>query len=79
MKIEAFDGEARLIAKAKHVTEAQRIRAMPNAYSMAIGRCVYRHPIDSGDHLCDKKIFHFEDGSYLVFEVSYAAAEDGMS
>lgn len=73
MKIEAFDGEARLLAKAKHLTDAERIRAMPNPYLTAVARLVYREVLDSEDHLNDKKVFHFEDGSTLTFKVTYTA------
>lgn len=59
-------------------TEAQQIRSMPNAYMTAVARCAYRRPLDSGDHLCDKKVFYFEDGSSLTFQVTYTAIEDGI-
>lgn len=82
MKIEAFDDGTRLMAKgmpkpAKPLTEAQQIRASANPYKQSVARCAYRNLIDSDDHLSDKKVFHFEDGSFLTFEVSYAAVEDG--
>lgn len=81
MKIEAFDDGTRLMAKGAckvgPMTEAQQIRKMDNPYLRAVARNVRRQIVDSGDHLHDKKIFHFEDGSFLAFEVSYTAVEDG--
>lgn len=83
MNIEPFDDGTRLMAKAlpknaaPFQTEKHRILAMPNPYLAAVARCVYRTKVDSEDHLHDKKIFHFEDGSFLTFEVSYMAVEDG--
>ena len=81
MKIEPFDDGTRLMAKAackiKSMTEAQQIRASANPYQQAVAKCAYRQPIDSSDHLHDRKIFHFEDGSFLTFEVVYTAIEDG--
>lgn len=53
------------------VNEAQRIRAMANPYLSAVARCAYRNVVDSEDHLHDKKVFHFEDGSILTFKVAY--------
>lgn len=78
MKIEAFDGEARLFAKAAHKTEAQKAKESANPYLTAIKLQVLREVQPSADHLTDRKIFHFADGSFLVFEVSYKAAEDGI-
>lgn len=52
-------------------TEAQRIRAMANPYLSAVARCAYRRVIDSENHLNDKKVFFFEDGSSLAFKVAY--------
>lgn len=81
MIIEPFDDGSRLMAKAqpraKSLTEAQRIRAMSNPYLSAVARNIHREIKDSIDHLRDKKIFHFEDGSFLTFEVSYMAIDDG--
>ncbi len=83
MNIEPFDDGTRLMAKAapKKVAtpenEKLRILAAPNPYLAAVARCIYRTKVDSEDHLNDKKIFHFEDGSFLTFEVSYMAVEDG--
>ncbi len=83
MNIEPFDDGTRLMAKAMPKqaaapqTEKQRILATSNPYLAAVARCVYRTKADSEDHLHDKKIFHFEDGSLLTFEVSYTAVEDG--
>lgn len=78
MKIEAFDGEARLFAKAAHKTEAQKARESANPYLTAIKTQVLREVQTSADHLTDRKIFYFADKSFLVFEVSYAAVEDGI-
>lgn len=82
MRIEPFDDGSKLMAKATNKpvakpTQAQRVRALPNPYLAAVARCVYRQPLDSECHLSDKKIFHFEDGSFLTFEVTYTAVEDG--
>jgi hypothetical protein len=85
MRIEPFDDGTRLMARAakktqqpaEPITEAQRVRAMPNPYLAAVARQIRRELIGSKDHLHDKKIFHFEDGSFLTFEVSYMAVEDG--
>lgn len=81
MKIEPFDDGTRLMAKAackiKPMTEAQQIRASANPYQQAVAKCEYRNVRDSEDHLHDRKIFHFEDGSFLTFEVAYTAIEDG--
>lgn len=81
MKIEPFDDGTRLMAKAackiKPMNEAQQIRASANPYNQSVARCVYRDKLDSENHLHDRKIFHFEDGSFLTFEVAYTAIEDG--
>lgn len=79
MKIESFDDGTKLMDRAKHRTEAEKIRASENPYRQAVAKCAYRQPLDSGDHLHDRKIFHFEDGSSLTFEVTYIAVEDGAS
>jgi hypothetical protein len=81
MKIESFDDGTRLMAKGVSkvgpLTVAQQIRKLSNPYLAAVARCAYRRICDSEDHLADKKIFHFADGSFLTFEVSYTAVEDG--
>lgn len=60
------------------LTDAQRIRAMANPYLASVARCVYRNIVDSEDHLHDRRVFHFGDGSFLAFEVAYTAAENGV-
>lgn len=83
MTFEPFDDGTRLMEKGRCkvgvLTIAQQIRAMGNPYlrSIASPYQVRRQIIDSADHLTDKKVFYFEDGSYLTFEVSYMAVEDG--
>ncbi len=57
-------------------TIAQQVRQAPNPYKAAIARLIRRELIDSGDHLTDKKVIHFEDGSALAFAVSYHPLED---
>lgn len=58
-------------------TIAQEVRQKPNPYLAAVARAAYREVRQSEEHLHDKKIFHFEDGSFLTFEVQYLAVEDG--
>lgn len=50
-------------------TIAQEVRQKPNPYLAAVARAAYREVRQSEEHLHDKKIFHFEDGSFLTFEV----------
>lgn len=81
MKIEPFDDGSRLMARAAPKvapqTRAQQIRTSSNPYLNAVAKNVLRDKIGSEDHLHDKKIFYFDDGSFLTFEVSYMAIEDG--
>lgn len=60
------------------LTEAQSVRRSSNPYLAAVASHVYRTGVDSEGHLNDKKIFYFEDGSFVTFEVAYAAVEDGL-
>lgn len=59
-------------------TIAQQIRKAANPYLDAVARNVYRGCKASEGHLSDKKIFYFEDGSFLTFQVSYMAVDDGI-
>lgn len=81
MTFEPFDDGTRLMEKGRckvgALTIAQQIRKTPNQYLKAVACQVRRQLVDSPDHLTDKKIFYFEDGSYLTFGVSYMAVEDG--
>lgn len=56
---------------------AQSIRRSSAPYQAAITSFIRREIIRSDDGQSDKKIFHFEDGSFLTFMVSYAAIDDG--
>lgn len=60
------------------VTKAQTIRQSANPYLGAVAQNVYREVKGSEDHLADKKVFYFDDGSFLTFEVAYLAVEDGI-
>lgn len=59
------------------LTIAQSIRRSSNPYLAAVTSNVLREVQNSQGHLHDKKIFYFEDKSFLVFEVAYSAVEDG--
>lgn len=59
------------------LTIAQSIRRSSNPYLAAVTANVLREVKNPEGHLGDKKIFYFEDKSFLVFEVAYTAAEDG--
>lgn len=61
----------------KHLTIAQSIRRSMDPYRAAIASFSRRDVIRRDDDACEKKIFYFEDGSFLTFEVSYTAVEDG--
>lgn len=56
----------------EHKTIAQCVKRSSEPYTAAINSFLYR---DVG-HMT--KTFHFADGSYLVFECAYTAAETGM-
>lgn len=58
-------------------TIAQSIRRSSDPYRASITSFIRREVIRSEGGQNDKKIFHFEDGSFLTFEVSYTAVEDG--
>ena len=60
-------------------TIAQSIRISSDPYRAAITSFSRREVIRSDDGQSDKKIFHFEDDSFLAFLVSYAAIEDGVA
>jgi hypothetical protein len=60
-------------------TIAQSIRRSSDPYRASITSFIRREVIRSEDGQSDKKIFHFEDGSFLTFMVSYAAIEDGCA
>lgn len=59
------------------LTVAQSIRRSCDPYRACINSFIRREIIRSEDGHSDKKIFHFEDGSFLTFLVSYTAIEDG--
>jgi hypothetical protein len=59
------------------LTIAQSIRRSSNPYRAAINSFSRREVIRSEDSGSDKKIFYFEDDSFLSFEVTYTAVEDG--
>ena len=59
------------------LTIAQSIRRSSNPYRAAVTSFSRREIIRSDDGGNDKKIFHFEDGSFLTFDVTYTAIEDG--
>lgn len=61
----------------KELTIAQSIRRSSNPYLAAVTANVLREVKNSEGHLHDKKVFYFEDKSFLVFEVAYTAVEDG--
>lgn len=58
-------------------TIAEQVQRAPNPYKAAIARLIRRELINSEDHQGDKKIIHFEDGSFIAFAVSYAPVELG--
>lgn len=60
------------------LTIAQSIRRSADPYRASITSFIRREILRSDDGQSDKKIFHFEDGSFLSFEVSYIAVEDGI-
>lgn len=63
--------------EAVKLTIAQSIRRSSNPYLAAVTANVLREVKNSEGHLHDKKVFYFEDKSFLVFEVAYTAVEDG--
>lgn len=58
-------------------TIAQSIRRSNDPYRASVTSFIRREVIRSDGCHHDKKIFHFEDGSFLTFEVTYTAVEDG--
>lgn len=76
-KPRTLDSFLRRADDSQATTTAKRIRVMANPYLSSVARCVRRNVVDSEDHLHDKRIFHFEDGSFLMFDVTYAVAKDG--
>lgn len=79
MTFEPFDDGTRLMEKGRckvgALTIADQISRTPNPYLKAIASQVLRKVVDSADHLTDKKVFYFSDGSSLVFGVSYHVIE----
>ena len=59
------------------LTIAQSIRRSTDPYRASITSFSRREILRSDDGQSDKKVFHFEDGSFLTFEVSYTPVEDG--
>lgn len=55
-----------------HLTIAQSIRRSSNPHHAAITSFTRREAPNHG-----QRIYYFEDGSFLTFEVSYMAVEDG--
>lgn len=56
-----------------HLTIAQSIRRSSDPHRAAITSFT-RRDVPHGQN---KQIFYFEDGSFLTFEVTYTAVEDG--
>lgn len=80
MNTKAFnDGSRPKSIQTPRLTIAQSIRRSSDPYRAAITAFIRREVIRSDDGQSDKKIFHFEDGSYLTFMVSYDAIEDGCA
>jgi len=79
MNTQAFDDGNRRAVSIKPRTIAQSIRRSSDPYRAAITAFIRREIIRSDDGQSDKKIFHFEDGSFLTFMVSYDAIEDGCA
>lgn len=80
MNNDKFSDGKRLMVQPRTVqprTIAQSIRISSDPYRASITSFSRREVIRSDDGHADKKIFHFEDGSFLTFEVSYTAVEDG--
>ena len=63
----------------QRLTIAQSIRRSSDPYRASITSFSRREVIRSNDGRADKKVFHFEDDSFLTFEVSYTAVEDGSA
>lgn len=57
----------------KHLNIAQSIRRSSDPYRAAVASFTRR----DCPHGQNKHIYYFEDGSFLTFEVSYTAIEDG--
>lgn len=79
MNTQPFDDGNRRSVTIKPRTMAQSIRRSSDPYRAAITSFIRREVIRSDDGQSDKKIFHFEDGSFLTFMVSYSAIEDGFA
>jgi hypothetical protein len=56
-----------------HLTIAQSIRRCSDPHRAAVTSFTRRDV----PHGTNKQIYYFEDGSFLTFEVSYMAVEDG--
>lgn len=61
------------VGNPQYPTIAQCIRRSSDPYRAAVTSFSRRDVPHGGN----KKIFYFEDGSFLTFEVSYTAIEDG--
>lgn len=59
--------------KAPNLTIAQSIRRSSDPHRAAITSFT-RRDVPHGQN---KQVFYFEDGSFLTFEISYMAVEDG--
>jgi hypothetical protein len=91
MKIESFDDGSKLMAKAvKPALRPDRRASKPTAVApqLTIAQSIrrssdpHRAAITSFSrrdcpHGQNKHTYYFEDGSFLTFEVSYMAVEDG--
>lgn len=77
MNTEKFSDGKRVLVQPR--TIAQSIRRSNDPYRAAITSFSRREVFRSDDGQSDKKVFHFEDGSFLTFMVSYAAIEDGVA
>lgn len=59
------------------LTIAQSVRRSSDPYRASITGFIRREVIRSEDGCQDKKVFHFEDGSFVTFQVTYVAVDDG--
>lgn len=59
------------------LTIAQSIRRSSDPYQAAIASFSRREVIHSAHGKQDRKVFYFEDDSFLTFEVVYMPIDDG--
>lgn len=88
MKIDSFDDGTRLMAKGASKPDRRKSKPTATGHQLTIAQSIrrssdpHRAAITSFSrrdcpHGQNKHIYYFEDGSFLTFEVSYAAVEDG--